>query len=99
MITKCKECHQNMPSFMELLKHVAKHHCKEQNDKHDEKFKDDMYAQSENKDEGPKQNQEEDAPLDNIVLNDIEEKDKYQKDSSFHYRESMLDDYLDNKEN
>ena len=87
-----------MPSFMELLKHVAKHHCKEQNDKHVEKFKDDMSVQSENKDEEPKQNHEEDALLDDILLKDIEEKDEYQKDSSFDYRESMLVDYLENKE-
>ena len=25
----CKECHKKVPSSMELLKHVAKHHCKE----------------------------------------------------------------------
>ena len=57
-----------------------------------------MSVQSENKDEEPKQNHEEDALLDDILLKDIEEKDEYQKDSSFDYRESMLDDYLDNKE-
>ena len=26
----CKECKEKLPTFMELLKHVAKHHCKEQ---------------------------------------------------------------------
>ena len=92
---ECKECHQNMPSVMELLKHVAKHHCKEQNDKNDEKFKDDVSVQSENKDEEPKQNHEEDALLDDLLLKDIEEKEEYQKDSSFDFRESMLDEYLD----
>ena len=24
----CQECKEKLPSFMELLKHVAKHHCK-----------------------------------------------------------------------
>ena len=95
---KCKECHQNMPSFMELLKHVAKHHCKEQNDKNDEKFKDDVSVQSENKDKEPKLNHEEDALVDDILLKYLEEKEEYQKDLSFEFRESMLDDYLDNKE-
>ena len=33
MLTKhehhlCKECHESLPNFMQLLKHVAKHHTK-----------------------------------------------------------------------
>ena len=31
----CKECQEKLPTFMELLKHVAKHHCKEQVDRHE----------------------------------------------------------------
>ena len=28
----CKECEKNLPSFVDLMKHIAKHHCKEVKD-------------------------------------------------------------------
>ena len=34
---QCKDCHVNLSSFMELMKHIAKHHCKE--DSEDEEIK------------------------------------------------------------
>ena len=39
---QCKECREELPSFMELLKNVAKHHFKEQSDTNDKKSEDDM---------------------------------------------------------
>ena len=27
---QCKECRLNLSTFMELMKHIAKHHCKDQ---------------------------------------------------------------------
>ena len=32
----CKECEEKLPSFMELMKHVSKHHHKEMNGEKDE---------------------------------------------------------------
>ena len=41
MLTKhehhqCKECHENLPNFIQLLKHVAKHLKKEDDTKYEE---------------------------------------------------------------
>ena len=44
---KCKECQEELPSFMELLKHVAKQHFKEQSDTNDNKSEDDMFVEIE----------------------------------------------------
>ena len=36
---KCKECHEKIPSFMEL--HLAQQHCKNKSDKNEDKEKED----------------------------------------------------------
>ena len=43
-------------------------------------------------------NSEKDEVLDNMLLKDLEENKEYKKDSSFIFRESMLDEFLDDKE-
>ena len=42
----CKECQEKFLSFMALLKHVARHHYKDQGEAHDNKSEDDAYVKS-----------------------------------------------------
>ena len=38
---QCKECHLKLSTFMELLKHIANEHCKEQCEEHRIEYEDD----------------------------------------------------------
>ena len=73
----CKECPEKLSSFMELLKHVAKHH-------HDNE----VVVQGK-------------VSEDSFVEQEAENLDKYKdkgdKDSSFIFEESMLDEFLEKK--
>ena len=60
---------------MDLLKHVSKHHFKDEDEK--------------------KLNAEHDELFDNMLLNGLEDNKEYEKDSSFVFRESMLDEFVD----
>ena len=64
----CKECKESLPSVMELLKHISKHHSKEQSDTNDKSFKEDLSIQKENEEEDPQQSSEEDALVDDLLL-------------------------------
>ena len=81
-VHQCKECDEKLPTFMNLLKHIAKNHYEDQS-------------------EGEKRHSEDDAILDEVEAafkinkqgdhrKDIEE----DRDSSFVFKESMLDEFL-----
>ena len=72
---QCKECKEKLPSFMDLLKHVSKHHFKDEDEK--------------------KLNAEQDELFDNMLLNGLDDNKEYVKASSFVFRESMLDEFVD----
>ena len=108
MVTKhsehpCKECKEKLPTFMDLLKHVAKHHCKEQDTEQVENnFIQDQgdHKEVETKEvksyfvfqsEAQKNHVEDDEVLKG--LEDNKEEDK--KGSSLVFSESMLDEFLE----
>ena len=82
MLTKheSKECKEKLPSFMKLLKHVADYH----------------YTDQEHKDEDEqKLNAEKYQLFDDVLLKDLEDNKEYEKDSTFVFQESMLDEFVD----
>ena len=108
---QCKTCETKLPTSIELLKHIATHHIpttgdKESiNDKEEEKV---HIAKEHNEQEEswdikfqstPKSTKEEDELFDDLLLEGLEEKEESKKDSSFVFRESMLEEFLDKKEN
>ena len=72
---------------MELITHVANEHAT-QEEAWSVKF------QSTPKSDKEKE-READELLDNMLLKDLEENKEYKKDSSFVFRKSMLDEFLD----
>ena len=66
------ECKENLPSFMDLLKHVAKHHDKETIEVKDV----------------------EQAGITDIQNENINEEEQVEKDKSFVFSESKLDQFI-----
>ena len=101
-VLNCKECSYKCKKEISLKKHMLNNHeehmCKECEEKLPtfmELLKHFAKHHFQDKDEEPKLNSEEDKLLDNLLLKDLEEKEEYAKDSSFVFRESMLDEFLD----
>ena len=44
---QCKECKDKLPTFMELLRHVAKHHCIDEGDNHKQAHDEDAFLKPE----------------------------------------------------
>ena len=77
---KCKECKEKLPSFMKLPKHVADFH----------------YTDQEHKDEDEqKVIADKDQLFDYMLLKDLEDNKEYEKDSTFVFQESMMDEFVD----
>ena len=70
----CKQCKKNLPSFMELLKHVEKHHCKYQRDTHDKNYANDGFGkleESNNYKQGDKEKEEDEEKDLGFVFNKL----------------------------
>ena len=84
---KCKVCNEEFKTSKELITHVANKHAT-QEEAWSVKF------QSTPKSDKEKE-READELLDNMLLKDLEDNEEYKKGSSFVFRESMLDEFLD----
>ena len=76
----CKQCKENLPSFMELLKHVDKYHCKDQSDTHDKKSENNGFGQFEESN--------------NYKHGDKEKEEKGEKDLGFVFNKLVLGEFL-----
>ena len=77
---QCKECQEKLPTFMELLKHVAKHHCKEKVDMHESNCVEDAFEKPE-------------ESLFNKQKDNVKE-GKKEKVKVFVFGESILNDFM-----
>ena len=88
---KCKVCKDEFKTSLELITHVANEHAT-QEEVWSVKF---QSTPKSDKEKEKEVNSEADELLDNMLLKDLEENEEYKKDSSFVFRESMLDEFLD----
>ena len=101
---KCGKCDYKCQKVGTLQKHMntkhEEHQCKQCKEKLPS-FMDLLKHVSKNhyRDEDEQKiNAKKDELLDNLLLKDLEDDKEYTKDTSFVFRESMLDEFLDKKE-